>query len=291
MSIISLSLPGRRRAGTGQAQRLQDEVCDLLRAIEIQDRNRGVIGQGGIGGDGKHRGIVRIEQRLAQAGPVQLYLGKPLVLETLYDDQVQFGLVEPRQQLGECVRFRQIIVAAGFQPLDPVVDLVEGAEKQHRRIAAVRPQPFDDTQAVERRQHPVDHGDVEIFRRCQHQPVAAVGGMHRLVPGLLQAHRLYAYDYSDNKVPGTKFYEEPAYWRDVGTIEAYFNAHRDVLGVKPRFDIYNPRWPIYSETYQGPVAKIIDGQMKISRNVFVNINNHYEGCAVLTAERLCKMIE
>jgi glucose-1-phosphate adenylyltransferase len=62
-------------------------------------------------------------------------------------------------------------------------------------------------------------------------------------------------------VPGTKDYEEPAYWRDVGTLESYFEATQDVLGLQPRFDVFNPRWPIYSKTYQGPVAKIVSGQI------------------------------
>lgn len=88
-------------------------------------------------------------------------------------------------------------------------------------------------------------------------------GQH-ILPDLLRTHSLYAYDYSGNKVPGTKSYEEPAYWRDVGTIESYFSAHQDVLGLKPRFDVFNPRWPIYSKTYQGPVAKIIGGEIENS---------------------------
>lgn len=88
-------------------------------------------------------------------------------------------------------------------------------------------------------------------------------GRH-ILPGLLRTSSLYAYDYSRNRVPGIKSYEEPAYWRDVGTIEAYFSAHQDVLGLKPRFDIYNPRWPVYSKTYQGPVTKIISGNIENS---------------------------
>ena len=88
-------------------------------------------------------------------------------------------------------------------------------------------------------------------------------GQH-VLPDLLRTRSLYAYDYSCNKVPGTSSYEEPAYWRDVGTIESYFSAHQDVLGLKPRFDVFNPRWPIYSKTYQGPVAKIIGGEIENS---------------------------
>lgn len=88
-------------------------------------------------------------------------------------------------------------------------------------------------------------------------------GKH-VLPRLMNTHRLYAYDFARNKVPGIRPYEEPAYWRDVGTLDAYFSAHQDVLGLSPRFDAFNPHWPIYSSNYQGPVAKIIDGSVKNS---------------------------
>jgi glucose-1-phosphate adenylyltransferase len=85
-------------------------------------------------------------------------------------------------------------------------------------------------------------------------------GRH-VLPRLMSTHSMFAYDFSTNQVPGTKDYEEPAYWRDVGTLESYFEATQDVLGLQPRFDVFNPRWPIYSKTYQGPVAKIVSGQI------------------------------
>ncbi len=85
-------------------------------------------------------------------------------------------------------------------------------------------------------------------------------GQH-VLPNLLKTHGLYAYDFSSNRVPGIKPYEDPVYWRDVGTIDAYFDAHRDVLGLEPPFDAFNPQWPIFSSNYQGPVARVIGGQL------------------------------
>lgn len=79
---------------------------------------------------------------------------------------------------------------------------------------------------------------------------------HEVLPRLLKNYRLYAYDYTDNQIPGVKPYEELAYWRDVGTLDAYFDAHKDVLGSQPRFDAFNPQWPIFSSHYQGPVARV-----------------------------------
>jgi glucose-1-phosphate adenylyltransferase len=85
-----------------------------------------------------------------------------------------------------------------------------------------------------------------------------------MLPSLMHTHDLYAYDFSSNRVPGTKAYEEPVYWRDVGTIDAYFDAHKDVLGMEPKFDAFNPQWPIYSSSYQGPVARVIGGRIENS---------------------------
>jgi glucose-1-phosphate adenylyltransferase len=86
-------------------------------------------------------------------------------------------------------------------------------------------------------------------------------GQH-VLPGLMRSHKLYAYDFSTNIIPGVKSYEEPMYWRDVGTIDAYFDAHKDVLGLAPKFDAFNPQWPIYSSNYQGPVARVIGGDIR-----------------------------
>ena len=84
---------------------------------------------------------------------------------------------------------------------------------------------------------------------------------HNVLPKLKETHRLFAYDFATNKVPGTKPYEEQAYWRDVGTLDAYFEAHQDLLGLNPRFDMFNPQWRIFSSNYQGPVARILDAQV------------------------------
>ncbi|MBK8185505.1 MAG: glucose-1-phosphate adenylyltransferase [Candidatus Competibacteraceae bacterium] len=85
-------------------------------------------------------------------------------------------------------------------------------------------------------------------------------GQH-ILPALKDTHRLFAYDFATNKVPGVKPYEEQAYWRDVGTLDAYFNAHQDMLAWPPRFDVFNPQWRIFSSNYQGPVARMLDAKL------------------------------
>jgi glucose-1-phosphate adenylyltransferase len=82
-----------------------------------------------------------------------------------------------------------------------------------------------------------------------------------VLPRLMSTHKLYAYDFSACAVPGVRPYEEHAYWRDVGTIESYFAANRDTLGLKPRLNLFDHQWPIHSSGYQGPIARIIRGEI------------------------------
>lgn len=65
---------------------------------------------------------------------------------------------------------------------------------------------------------------------------------HHIMPRLSRSARTYAYDFATNRVPGAHP-EEHGYWRDVGTIEAYQEAQRDVAGPRPRFRLSNPEWP------------------------------------------------
>ena len=65
---------------------------------------------------------------------------------------------------------------------------------------------------------------------------------------------MYAYDFQTNQIPG----EPPdarAYWRDVGTIEAYYEANMDLRAVKPALNLYNRQWPLRTNSYPDPPAK------------------------------------
>lgn len=62
--------------------------------------------------------------------------------------------------------------------------------------------------------------------------------------------RVFAYNFASNEIPGVKSSEERGYWRDVGTLEAYQDAQRDVMGPQSRFDLVNPEWPIHGSGCQ-----------------------------------------
>lgn len=83
-------------------------------------------------------------------------------------------------------------------------------------------------------------------------------GKH-ILPRMVKSHKLMAYDFTTNRIPGVADYEEKGYWRDVGTIDAYFAAHFDTVGAQPRFRMTNPHWPIYSSADQSESAKIDSG--------------------------------
>lgn len=83
-----------------------------------------------------------------------------------------------------------------------------------------------------------------------------------ILPRLIHSHRVLAYNFANNIIPGISNYEEPAYWRDVGTIDAFYAAHFDVLGAEPRFNLFNPQWFINSSNYQGPAPRILSGDLE-----------------------------
>jgi len=79
-----------------------------------------------------------------------------------------------------------------------------------------------------------------------------------ILPRLVREGRLvYAYDFRNNHVPSAVKGEELSYWRDVGTIEAYYEANMDIKAVDPFLNLYNRSWPIRTVTYGDPPAKFV----------------------------------
>jgi glucose-1-phosphate adenylyltransferase len=78
-----------------------------------------------------------------------------------------------------------------------------------------------------------------------------------ILPEIIKSGRVYAYDFSQNRIPGVTDAGEHAYWRDVGTIEAYYEANLDLKNVVPHFNLYNWEWPILSANYPDPPSKLV----------------------------------
>ena len=81
-----------------------------------------------------------------------------------------------------------------------------------------------------------------------------VGG--DLIPALVEKGEAHVYDFTTNQIPGVTE-REHAYWRDVGTLDSYFEAHMDLVSVEPVFNLYNQEWPIYTSDVTAPPAKVV----------------------------------
>lgn len=79
-----------------------------------------------------------------------------------------------------------------------------------------------------------------------------------ILPNLTAQGMAYVYDFNDNRVPGSTE-RDHGYWRDVGTLDAYHDAHMDLVSVHPVFNLYNRRWPILTNHPPFPPAKFVEG--------------------------------
>lgn len=77
-----------------------------------------------------------------------------------------------------------------------------------------------------------------------------------ILPGLIGRADMYAYDFQTNRIPGDP-QGAPVYWRDVGTLDAYFEASMDLRAVSPILNLYNRQWPLRTAGYSDPPAKFI----------------------------------
>ncbi|MGB5755352.1 MAG: glucose-1-phosphate adenylyltransferase [Acidimicrobiales bacterium] len=80
-----------------------------------------------------------------------------------------------------------------------------------------------------------------------------VGG--NLIPAMVKAGEAHFYDFTTNLVPGAE--HDPAYWRDVGTLDSYYDAHMDLVAPEPHFNIYNRTWPVHTLGRDLPPTKFV----------------------------------
>ncbi len=94
-----------------------------------------------------------------------------------------------------------------------------------------------------------------------------------LVPAMVGNGDAYVYDFTTNVVPGREE-PKPHYWRDVGTLDSYYDAHMDLIGDFPAFDLYNRQWPIFTAGSTHPPAKVVNdserGMASVERSLLSN---------------------
>jgi glucose-1-phosphate adenylyltransferase len=88
-----------------------------------------------------------------------------------------------------------------------------------------------------------------------------------IVPDFVSRGDAAVYDLNRNEVPGSTE-RDRYYWRDVGTIDSFYDAHRDLISALPIFNLYNTDWPIFSQQLNSPPAKFVrDGHGNLGTTI------------------------
>jgi glucose-1-phosphate adenylyltransferase len=102
--------------------------------------------------------------------------------------------------------------------------------------------------------------DTDVLVEALHKDAANEASRHSMggdiIPALVRERTAYVYDFLQNKVPGAEP-RDAGYWREMGTIDSYFDAHMDLCAVHPMFNLYNREWPILTHVPPDPPAKFV----------------------------------
>ena len=102
--------------------------------------------------------------------------------------------------------------------------------------------------------------DTEVLVDALRADAADEGSQHSIgadiMPMLVRQGAAHVYDFLQNKVPGTSG-QDHGYWREVGTLDSYFEAHMDLCAAQPVFSLYNEQWPILTYVPPQPPAKFV----------------------------------
>ncbi len=99
---------------------------------------------------------------------------------------------------------------------------------------------------------------IEALRLDAEDPASAHDMGGNIIPLLVGKGMAAVYDFDRNDVPGATE-RDRAYWRDVGTVDAYYESHMDLVSVQPIFNLYNAEWPIRTHIPPQPPAKFVLG--------------------------------
>ncbi len=105
---------------------------------------------------------------------------------------------------------------------------------------------------------------------------------HDVIPKWIQRARVIAYDFVDLNDKTVK------YWRDVGTLDAYYEANMDLVSVLPEFNLYDQRWPIRTHLLQQPPAKFVFAQE--GRRMGIAIDSIVSGGCIVSGGRVVRSI-
>ncbi|MEO5609691.1 MAG: glucose-1-phosphate adenylyltransferase [Ornithinibacter sp.] len=162
-----------------------------------------------------------------------------------------------------------VTVAAIRQPIasSDQFGVIEVAEDDHTRIKAFKEKPTDpDGLPDSPGEILASMGnyvfDAQVLMDTVTADAVLEGSKHDMggdiVPALVEQGSAYTYDFKKNVIPGGTE-RDMGYWRDVGTMDSYFDAHMDIVSIHPIFNLYNYDWPIYTSHGPYPPAKFVHG--------------------------------
>ncbi len=97
---------------------------------------------------------------------------------------------------------------------------------------------------------------VDVLRQDAQEPGSRHDMGGDIIPRFVEAGEAHLYDFATNDVPGCTEHER-GYWRDVGTLDSYYDASMDLVAVQPAFNLYNADWPILTSPPVLPPAKFV----------------------------------
>ncbi|UDY24168.1 glucose-1-phosphate adenylyltransferase [Nocardioides sp. Kera G14] len=225
------SVPAQQRVGKNWYLGSADAIYQSLNLVGDERPDLVIV----VGADHVYRMdfAQMVEQHIELGAPCSVAaIRQPISLAN------QFGVIDVQKEDPRCIReFLE-------KPADPV-----GLPDAPDEVLASMGNYIFDTDAL-----------VEAVTRDAADPSSKHDMGGDIVPGFVDRGEAAVYDYKDNVVPGATE-RDRGYWRDVGTMRSYYDAHMDVVSPLPVFNLYNYDWPIYTSHGPFPPAKVVHSRV------------------------------
>ena len=177
--------------------------------------------------------------------------------------------MDPQQLVADHVASGAAVTVAGIRQPRAMADQfgVIGVDGGDRRIRSFAEKPTDAVGLADAPDEVYASMGNYVFTRqalidAVTQDAADEGSRHDMggdiIPMLVDRGEAAVYDFRDNEMPGSTE-RDHGYWRDVGTLDSFYDAHMDLVSPHPVFNLYNRAWPIFTDQEPWPPAKTVHG--------------------------------